>query len=655
MKWSLINLYLPPFESQLRPLLEASLPVRGPGGRATSPTGVPAGRPRPYHDKCRRLVRARTSNRVSATFEAQFRFVRPDALDPKTSEPESGRSTTGDVERLDAEAVIGFHLGDGGSGGGRGSPSKGVMVKLSRVASPLLALVLAVGVIQAPASAAPADPSVVRTDKGLVRGQVLDEHRLFQGIPYAEPPIGDLRWRPPQPAEPWKGVRDATAPGSQCAQPAASYGGEATYEEDCLYLNVTTPRRGTTSRPGKRLPVMVWAHGGGNTTGNSARYDASKLAVDGDVVVVTINYRLGVIGWLAHAGLESGGDRRYQAGNYGLLDQQAALRWVQRNIAAWGGDPRNVTLFGESAGAADTCAHLASPTAAGLFHKAIPQSYGCTSPARTEQGAESEAVELAEAVGCGDAPPDEAVRCLRATSSRTLVEAFEAADMDAGPVAGGDHVLPLQPGEAIERGRFHRMPVMHGNTLDEMRLYVALSYPEPISAARYEEIVRATYGVNADRVLALYPTANYPEPRIALATIQTDFGGALSTCRHLDALGLFTRAGVPTYGYQFADRDAPPLIEVPDFDEGAEHATELTYLFPGLLGELDERQRRLSDAMVGYWTSFARTGRPGGGEAAPRWPRFRTSADVLTLAPGPGGIHPTDTAEQSNCAFWRSL
>jgi para-nitrobenzyl esterase len=529
-------------------------------------------------------------------------------------------------------------------------------VKLSRTALPVLALSLLAGAAHVPAQAGtrPPDPAVVRTDKGLVRGTVNDDHRLFQGIPYAKPPTGESRWRPPQPAAPWKGVYDATQPRSQCAQPAASYGGEATYVEDCLYLNVTAPT--ATPRKGKRgLPVMVWVHGGSNITGNGANYDASKLAVDGDVVVVTINYRLGVLGWLAHTGLESGADRRYQAGNYGLLDQQAALRWVRHNITAWGGDPRNVTLFGESAGAADTCANLASPTAAGLFHKAIPQSYGCASPARSESGAESDGTELAAAVGCGDqGSPAETARCLRAVPSRTLLEAFQAADMNAGPVAGGDHVLPMQPRQALERGRFHRVPVMHGNTLDEMRLYVALSYPQPITAAQYEEIVRTTYGTNADRVLALYPAANYPEPRIALAAIQTDFGGPLSTCGHLDALRLFARAGVPTYGYQFADRDAPPLIDVPGFDEGAEHATELTYLFPGLLGELTEPQQRLSDAMVAYWTSFARTGKPATAQA-PGWPRFRTSADVLTLAPGPRGIHPTDTAKQSNCAFWNSL
>lgn len=533
-------------------------------------------------------------------------------------------------------------------------------MKLTRIA--VLGLVLSVAIGAAPAAATPRSPEpgdVVRIDTGLVRGEDREGYRLFQGIPYAKPPVGDLRWSAPRRAAPWNGVYDATFPRSQCAQLAPAYGGETTYREDCLYLNVTTPVR-EHGPPGwakgrHRLPVMVWVHGGGNTTGRGDTYDASKLATDGDVVVVTINYRLGPLGWLAHPALETGRDRRYQAGNYGLLDQQAALRWVRRNIAAFGGDARKVTLFGESAGAFDTCANLVSPTAAGLFHRAIPQSGSCTSQARTDSAAEAEGASFAETVGCGAAgSPAGTLRCLRDVPVRTLLEESEAEGLDTGPVAGGDHVLPRQPREAIERGRFNRMPVMHGNTRDEMRLFVSLAYPEPITEQQYEQIVRTTYGAAAEDVLARYPAADYPEPRIALSTIQTDFGTGLSTCQHLTAYRLFEGARVPVYGYQFADREAPPLIDVPGFDEGAEHATELTYLFPGLLGELNAQQQRLSDDMVAYWTSFAHKGKPRS-RHAPRWPRFRAADDVLTLAPGRGGIQPTDVGEQSNCAFWASL
>jgi len=401
-------------------------------------------------------------------------------------------------------------------------------------------------------------------------------------------------------------------------------------------------------RPRGRLPVLVWVHGGSNETGTGSVYDATKLAARG-VIVVTVNYRLGPLGWLAYPGFETGADRNVQAGNYGLLDQQAALRWVRRNIAAFGGDARDVTLAGESAGAEDTCANLASPTAAGLFAKAIPESYACTSPTRTEAAAQSQAVSLAKDVGCAD--PATAAACLRAVPVKTLLEAFQKAGVYPAPVSGGDRVLPRAPAAAIASGRFNHVPVLHGSNLDEMRLFVGIAYPNPITAAQYEKIIRDTYGTRADAVLARYPADRYPDPRLTLAAVETDAPGPLSTCTHQQAFAALTRAGVPVYAYQFADRHAPPLIDVPGYEEGAEHATELTYLFPGLLGSLNDEQERLSDTMADYWTSFARTGRPSA-PGAPHWPRFHAPGDVLTLAPGHGGIHPTDTTVPSNCAFW---
>jgi para-nitrobenzyl esterase len=528
-----------------------------------------------------------------------------------------------------------------------------------RITTTLASLLLA-ALSVAPASAAPRTPRttpypplVVQTDKGAVRGESRAESRLFQGIPYAQPPTGDRRWQSPKPARAWSGVRDARRPGNACPQPVPAYEQKpVTAGEDCLNLNVTTP----DGSSGRRLPVMVWVHGGSNITGSGSTYDPAALAARGDVVVVSLNYRLGALGWLGHPGFESGHGRRgRQAGNYGLLDQQAAFRWVRRNIAAFGGDPGNVTLFGESAGSQDICAHLVSPASAGLLHKVIAQSYSCTAPARTEHEAQDEATRFAAAVGCGGAetPADRVTRCLRALPADRLVKAFQSASTATGPVAGGGGVLPLQPREALEKGRFSHVPVLHGNTLDEFRLFVAQEFPKPITAARYERFVRDRYGARADAILARYPAAAYPEPRIALATLLTDSGTPLSTCLHLDAFHALRRSGVPVYAYQFADRDAPPLVDVPGFDEGAEHATELSYVFPGLLGDLDPAQQRLSDTMIGYWTSFAHRGRPEA-QHAPHWPKFRTSDDVLTLAPGHGGIHPADTAGPSNCAFWKT-
>jgi para-nitrobenzyl esterase len=483
-----------------------------------------------------------------------------------------------------------------------------------------------------------AGSTVVATDAGLVRGSVDGEVRRFQNIPFARPPVGELRWRPPRPAKPWTGVRDATTPAPQCAQLAPVYGGATSFGEDCLYLNVTTPANA------RRLPVMVWLHGGGNVTGRASVYDGATLAADGDVVVVTVNYRLGVFGWLAHPGFESSGQ---QAGNYGLLDQQAALRWVARNAHAFGGDPGNVTLFGESAGSEDTCANLVSPAARGLFHRAIPQSYACGWPMRDEQTAEHQAARVAETVGCADAA------CLRGLDAETLLDAFASTGAAAGPVAG-NALLPRQPAEAIESGRFNRMPVMHGNTIDEMRLFVSIGFPTEITAAQYEGVIRANFGQAADAVLARYPVTAYPTPRIALSTVQSDFGSPLSTCSHLEAYERLDDAGVPVYAYQFADRAAPPLLDVPDFDEGAEHASELTYLWPGLLGALSPDQQRLSEVMVAYWTSFAHRGRPQAPQA-PRWPEFDRAAQTLSLDTGHDGVAPKDVSVASGCEFWAGL
>jgi para-nitrobenzyl esterase len=210
--------------------------------------------------------------------------------------------------------------------------------------------------------------AIVRTDSGPVHGTVTNEHRIFSAIPYAAAPVGELRWRPPQPPEPWSTPRDATKPGARCPQlPSAEFGSPGSVNEDCLSLNVTTP---WPADPDRQKPVMVWIHGGGFFGGAGSDYDARRLAVGGDIVVVTVNYRLGLLGFLGHPNL---GD----SGNFGLQDQQAALRWVRRNAAAFGGDPNTVTLFGESAGAWSTCVHLASPTAAGLFHRAVVQSGSC--------------------------------------------------------------------------------------------------------------------------------------------------------------------------------------------------------------------------------------------------------------------------------------
>ena len=495
----------------------------------------------------------------------------------------------------------------------------------------------------APASAAAQDGAtsgrVVQTEDGPVRGTQAYGYRLFQGIPYAAPPVGERRLRAPEPVEPWEGVRDATQPGAQCAQLNRGRNAE-TFGEDCLYLNVTTPAGGTARASG--LPVMVWIHGGSFVFGTGASYDASQLALQGDVVVVTINYRLGPLGFLSHPALEDE--------NLALQDQQAALRWVRDNAQAFGGDPRRVTVFGESAGAAAVCAHLAAPGSAGLFSRAIAQSYSCAQDFATQERAEAAGVAFAERVGCADAAT--AAECLRGKGAEELLRAWSG-----GAFAAGGAVLPLQPARALETGNRAQVPLMHGNTRDENTLFAPLSFGASISAERYEEIIRTLYGPVADQVLARYPASAYPSPIAALSRVQTDAPGALSTCTHVRAYELASARPAPrVFAYQFRDRTAPPYVDFPGLEEGAQHATELSYLFPRLLGApLTREQERLSFAMVAYWTNFARRGTPNA-SGLPSWPRYRAPRDVLGLAlPEQGGIAPVDVAAESNCAFWEDV
>ena len=246
------------------------------------------------------------------------------------------------------------------------------------------------------------DGAVVRTSTGLLRGVTATDHRLFAGIPYAAPPVGPLRWQPPAPVQPWSGLRDATRPGLRCIQDTDDdFDPGHPASEDCLTLNVWTPPRSKDARP-----VMVWIHGGSFINGNADDYDAGRLTSRGDIVVVTLNYRLGALGFLAHPALGPAG----HVGNYGLADQQAALRWVRDNIANFGGDPGKVTVAGESAGGISVCDHLVAPGSAGLFRAAIIHSGPCQAQGtRTE--AEKTSLDYAAEAGCGD--PMTAAQCLR--------------------------------------------------------------------------------------------------------------------------------------------------------------------------------------------------------------------------------------------------
>ncbi|WP_394824641.1 carboxylesterase/lipase family protein [Pendulispora albinea] len=505
------------------------------------------------------------------------------------------------------------------------------------------------------------DEAIVVTESGPVKGALSDGHRSFRGIPYAAPPVGARRWQPPAPAERWTEVRDATQAGSVCVQGGGG-GRPVVGSEDCLTVNVTTPRARPSAKP---KPVMVWVHGGSFISGDGARYDPPRLAAQGDVVVVTINYRLGVFSLLAHPSLEGT--------NFGLLDQQAALRWVQRNAAAFGGDPGNVTLFGESAGGVSTCAQLTSPSSAGTFHRAIMASGNCTidwpdqgldpdlsasSGWLTRPEAEAIGTGMARGVGCAD--PGTAADCLRNLPAGDLLR---SSAVQLPPAYGFRHPvygtpsLPLHPAQALARGRFHRVPVISGSNLDEGRYFTLKFHTiQPITEERYRQLLATSYGEHADDVEAHYPVSAYASPALAWGAVITDRVLACPTLRTDRLLARFTAV----HAYEFADRRAPAILPVPPgMPPGATHGSELPSLFdlPGFDPKFTEEQKVLSERMVGYWTQFARTGNPNT-HGLPGWPRFRSGAEipyVQSLAPGEGGIGAVDFASLHQCDFWANI
>ncbi|HEX6343687.1 carboxylesterase/lipase family protein [Umezawaea sp.] len=489
---------------------------------------------------------------------------------------------------------------------------------------------------------------VVRVESGDVRGVVRGDLRVFQGIPYAAPPRGELRWAAPAGVEPWRGTRDATRPGSPCPQVGSSYSDTRSTDEECLFLNVTAPRSGT----GK--PVLVWIHGDG-AIGAGHHFDAARLVERGDVVVVTVNYRMGVFGGFGLPGLEG-------SGAFGLMDQRAALEWVRRNAAAFGGDPGNVTLFGVSFGATAVAAHLVSEQSRGLFHRAVMHSAftlvdvpaGAWFP---DLGALPSLawrpVEELEALGAAVARElgAEDLDALRRLPAEELLDHPRVMNVFQAFGHGGA-VLPRPPGDALAAGDFARVPVLAGATRDEHRGFVALFRElagRPVTAEQYPELLATAFGADAPAVEAEYPLSEHPSASVAWATVLTDRVWARATIRQHRLLAAHT----PVYAFEFADRDAPSDFSVPSLPMGASHSSDVDYLFP--TAEFDARltagQRELSDVMVDQWTRFARTGDPNG-EGLPEWRPFGDGEFVNSFAPG--AVRGVDYSAEHRLAFWAS-
>ncbi|MFI6489036.1 carboxylesterase/lipase family protein [Streptomyces sp. NPDC050564] len=522
------------------------------------------------------------------------------------------------------------------------------MIRHLAIGLTALAAVLGATAPAQSASASAARHTLVRTDAGWVRGETTTEGRQFLGIPYAEPPVGDLRWRNPRPVEPWHGVRATKDFGKRCVQTASWDPGyeQPSHTEDCLDLNVYVP-----DGAGRR-PVMVWLHGGGLTAGAGEDIVPDTFARQTGAVVVTVNYRLGAMGFLATAGLD-GEARDGISGNFGMLDQQAALRWVRADIGRFGGDPGRVTIAGESAGGRSVCTQMASPTSKGLYRAGIVESgaYG-NCAARTHETAVSAGAAFAKKVGCADL----SLGCLRGKSSEEILAA--QAGFDWGPVVGGDF-LPVQPFEAYAKGAAARVPVLNGANEDEGRLFAFGQFDvsgTPLTTERYPVVVKDAFGADqGGRVLRRYPLSDYPSPTIAYGTA---FGDYLMACPALRLDGALAARG-PVYSYEFADRTSPPFASLrnlhTDFDFGATHVNEVQYLFKhfGLETPLNAEQRVLSRQMVQYWGSFIRGGVPRADGQTAMPDRTGVVLSLRTASAG-GNTLSTTVAHAHRCDLWDS-
>ena len=490
----------------------------------------------------------------------------------------------------------------------------------------------------------------------------------FIGIPYAAPPVGNLRWRPPQARTPWSpAVYDATAAVRQCPQLNLTTGAVQGME-DCLWLNVWTP----STAMGRRLPVVVWFHTGDFRAANAnfPASDGARFAAERDAVVVAPNYRLGPLGYLAH-GMLAGEDSNYPtSGNYGLADQRAALRWVRNNIAAFDGDPQNVTIAGTSAGGHSVSLHVVSPASRGLFHRAILQSGSASMRWVETAEAEAQGDRFAAAMGCSDRA--RAVPCMRAATLDQVMRALPAGQSqiledgrtDWRPVVDGVEI-PDQPRALYRRGQFSRVPIIVGVNGDEGWTYVDRSFPAGLDALQYERTVRSEFGMDADAVLRTYPMSGFPSPKDALARLT---GDAEYVCEARRLARAMHYDGAPVYVYSFE-------LGLTGIAGGRSlHGVESNFLFGNEfavtpnLGITSPRAFTTADlvvydAMSRYWRRFMATGDPNPAGVPVQWPPYRPGASDPPRDPSTSDryfvfgerLKVSSYLRDQQCNFWESF
>jgi para-nitrobenzyl esterase len=529
---------------------------------------------------------------------------------------------------------------------------------------------------------------IIQTEFGQVAGVARNGAQEYRGIPYAAAPSGNRRWMPPAAPNPWVGVRDASQFGSACPQQARFNLTEGSENEDCLSLNISVPH---DIKPGERLPVLFWIHGGAFVGGSSHLYRLDKLANEGRMVVVSANFRLGVLGFMPHPGFQSAD---HYNGNYGLEDQRMAMAWVQRNIAAFGGDPARVTIAGESAGAGSVCMHLAAgEQVKGLFQQAIVQSAGCLQPMKTVTEAQATGEAIGTALDCRGSPAQVA-QCMRAKPIAAVLAAqgnyahqhpedFIPFAPVTGSAAQPNATLPTSVREAMSRKQFRQVPLMMGGTRHEVRLYVGYFWQAaqagkglPLDAANLPTWLKTFYGANkAEAIEQRYkPPQGWADAKTVpetLGRLMSDYspGIGINNCLYLhtsDVLSnYFAQSGqnLPIYQFEFADENAPVLgvgiaPPYPDFAMGSVHSSELNYLFPKLSNthlingpDLAPDSARLADQMVAQWAQFVHTGNPNR-TGLPTWPGYAGGSSVMLLAPGASSAYDAD--KHHHCSdFWR--
>jgi para-nitrobenzyl esterase len=492
-------------------------------------------------------------------------------------------------------------------------------------------------------------PLDITTDKGVVHGNADGSVRTFLGIPFAAPPTGALRFMPPKDAPAWSAPLQATSYPAECTQ--LDFNGKIAdgSSEDCLYLNVWTPLGDV-----KNAPVFVWIYGGGFVTGSSSMplFYGERLVEKTNAVVVTLNYRLGPLGYFAHPSVAMA-EGVATAPPAGLLDQQTALRWVQRNIAAFGGDPTRVTVAGESSGGISVCAQLVMPGAQGLFANAIIESGLCNQFLfLTKAAAEDQANRLATAVGCTDAA--QALGCLQGKTPAEIINAlperrgfFGATGDTFGPVIDGA-VLPKVPYDALAAGNFVKVPTLMGTNLDEGALFRALWGSPPPTSTELRASLAVFYGsAQVAAIAAHYPVDS--DPAKALEDIWTD---AVFACPTRKAARALAAAGVPTHLYQFTYPTVTPLYNVT-----TSHGSELPFVFRNSYFDTDlmDSDVPVADLFDGYWFSLVASGDPNAAPApgAILWPAYAASSDQNLAIDMPPTVN--TRLKQAICDFWDTV